>query len=412
MLGSWAGGPGDGGAISTDSPVPAPKKRPILVVAAVAVAVVAAIGWFAFRNLAGQPQAAVPAPPPSVGVQVVNEKGVNRSFEFVGHIKAVNEVELRARVEGFLEKVLFTEGQHVKVGQLLYQIEKVQYQAEVDRTKANIAIDEAELINAQVQYDRSLDLSKQNFGTQALVDTNKAKLENAKGKLLYDKAALLQAQANLDYTDIRSPIDGRIGRIRYTVGNLVNPASGMLGLIVSQDPIYVEFPVSVRDLHTVRDARRDAAGPAGVEGVLAKIEIRVRLSDGQEYQYPGTWNFTQPRVDRQTDSLIIRATLPNPDGVLEDGEFVTVMIREKVEEQRLVVPQAALQVDQSGYYALIVDKDHRVVQRRVKTGPNEGTDVVVVSGLEAGDRVVVEGIQKVRPGQIVKEMVMPLPAGG
>jgi len=410
MLGSWAGGPGDGGAISTDLPVPAPKKRPILVAAAVAVAVVAAIGWFAFRNLASQPQAAVPAPPPSVGVQVVTEKGVNRSFEFVGRIKAINEVELRARVEGFLEKVLFTEGQHVKAGQLLYQIEKVQYQAEVDRTKANIAIDEAELINAQVQYDRSLDLSKQNFGTQALVDTNKAKLENAKGKLLYDKAALLQAQANLDYTDIRSPIDGRIGRIRHTIGNLVNPASGVLALIVSQDPIYVEFPVSVRDLHIIRDARRDAAGPAGVEGVLAKIEIRVRLSDGQEYQYPGTWNFTQPRVDRQTDSLIIRATLPNPNGVLEDGEFVTVMIREKVEEQRLVVPQAALQVDQSGYYALIVDKDRRVVQRRVKTGPNEGADVVVVSGLEAGDQVIVDGIQKVRPGQIVK--AMPLPAGG
>jgi membrane fusion protein (multidrug efflux system) len=174
MPGNWAGGPGDGGAISTDSPVPAPKKRPVLVAAAVAVVVVAAIGWFAFRNLASQPQAATPAPPPSVGVQVVSQKGVNRSFEFVGRIKAVNEVELRARVEGFLEKVLFTEGQHVKVGQLLYQIEKVQYQAEVDRTKANIAIDEAELINAQVQYSRSLDLSKQNYGTQALVDTNKA----------------------------------------------------------------------------------------------------------------------------------------------------------------------------------------------------------------------------------------------
>jgi membrane fusion protein (multidrug efflux system) len=390
--------------------VPAPKKRPVLVVAAVAVAVIAAIGWFAFRNLAGQPQAAVPAPPPSVGVQVVTQKGVNRTFEFVGRIKAVNEVELRARVEGFLEKVLFTEGQHVKTGQLLYQIEKVQYQAEVDRIKANIAIDEAELTNAQVQYDRSFDLAKQNFSAQALVDTNKAKLENAKGKLLYDKAALLQAQANLDYTDIRSPIDGRIGRIRHTIGNLVNPASGALALIVSQDPIYVEFPVSVRDLHIIRDARRDAAGAAGVEGVLAKIEIRVRLSDGQEYQYPGTWNFTQPRVDRQTDSLIIRATLPNPGGVLEDGEFVTVMIREKVEEQRLVVPQAALQVDQTGYYALIVDKDHRVVQRRVKTGPNEGADVVVVSGLEAGDKVIVDGIQKVRPGQIVK--AMPLPAGG
>ncbi len=154
--------------------------------------------------------------------------------------------------------------------------------------------------------------------------------------------------------------------------------------------------MSVRDLHTVRDARTSG----GAAGVLAKIDIRLRLSDGQEYPHSGTWNFTQPRVDRQTDSLIIRATLPNPDGVLEDGEFVTVMIREKAEEQRLVVPQAALQVDQSGYYALIVDKQHKVVQRRVKTGPDEGTDTVVVSGLEAGDNVIIEGIQKVRPGWV------------
>ncbi len=379
-----------------------------MVAAAVALVVLAGVGWFLLRDVAASRQTTAAPLPPTVGVQPVIEKGVNRSFEFVGRIKAVNEVALRARVEGFLEKALFTEGQHVKVGQLLYQIEKVQYQAEVDRTKANIAIDEADLTNAQLQYDRSLDLSTRNFGTQATVDSNKAKLENAKGKLLFDKAAHLQAQANLDYTDIRSPIDGRIGRIRYTIGNLVNPASGVLALIVSQDPIYVEFPVSVRDLHTIRDAR--ASG--GAAGVLAKIDIRIRLSDGQEYPHSGTWNFTQPRVDRQTDSLIIRATLPNPDGVLEDGEFVTVIIREKAEEQRLVVPQAALQVDQSGYYALIVDKQHRVVQRRVKTGPNEGTDVVVVSGLEAGDNVIVDGIQKVRPGQIVKETVVPRPAGG
>jgi membrane fusion protein (multidrug efflux system) len=379
----------------------------VLAIGVVAVIVIGAAGWFLLRDVSASRQTAAAPLPPSVGVQPAIEKGVSRSFEFVGRIKAVNEVELRARIEGFLEKALFTEGQHVKAGQLLYQIEKVQYQAEVDRTKANIAIDEAELTNAQLQYDRSLDLSTRNFGTQSLVDTNKAKLENAKGKLLFDKAALLQAQANLDYTDIRAPIDGRIGRIRHTVGNLVNPASGVLAIIVSQDPIYVEFPVSVRDLHIIRDARSSG----GAAGALAKIDIRMRLSDGQEYPHSATWNFTQPRVDRQTDSLIIRATVPNTEGVLEDGEFVTVVIREKAMEQRLVVPQAALQVDQSGYYALIVDKQHKVVQRRVKTGPNEGTDVVVVSGLEAGDNVIVEGIQKVRPGQIVTETVLPRPGG-
>jgi membrane fusion protein (multidrug efflux system) len=380
----------------------------------VLVAIIVGLAWHLRRDVTAMREAAHPLPP-AVGVQAAFDKGISRSFEFVGRIKAVNEVELRARVEGFLEKVLFTEGQTVTPGQLLYQIEKVQYQSEVDRVKADIAIDEAELINARLQYDRALVLSKQNFGTQALADTDKAKLENAKGKLEHDKAALLQAEANLSYTDIRSPIEGRIGRTTYTLGNLVNPASGVLATIVSIDPIYVQFPVSVKDLHAVREARAadgSMTGAVGTGAVLAKIEIRVRLSDGREYPHIGTWNFTDPRVDKQTDSLTIRATLPNPDGFLVDGEFVTVVIRERATEQRLCVPQAALQADQSGYYVLIVDKEHKVVQRRVKTGPNDGLDVIIQSGLAVGDLVILEGIQKVRPGQVVQETVLTRPAGG
>lgn len=378
-----------------------------LLILVVLVAVFGGVTWHLMRDVSALRQVAE-APPPAVSVVAAHDKGIARSFEFAGRIKAVNEVELRARVEGFLEKVLFTEGQTVAVGELLYQIEKVQYQAEVERSKANVSIDEAELINARLQYDRSVDLSKQNFGTQAQTDANKAKLENAKGKLEHDRAALLQAEANLGYTDIRSPIVGRIGRTAYTIGNLVNPASGVLATIVSIDPIYVQFPVSVRDLHMVRAARW-ADGPGGV---LAKIDIRVRLSDGREYEHVGTWNFTDPRVERQTDSIIIRATLPNPDAILSDGEFVTVVIRERVQEQRLCVPQAALLTDQTGYFVLVVDKDHKVVQRRVKIGPNDALDVVIESGLTAGENVIVEGTQKVRPGQVVQETVVARPAGG
>lgn len=380
-----------------------------LLILVVLVAVAGGVIWHLMRDVSALKQAAQ-QPPPAVGVVAAFQKGIARSFEFVGRIKAVNEVELRARVEGFLEKVLFIEGQTVTAGQLLYQIEKVQYQSEVERVKADISIDDAELINAKLQYDRSLDLSKQNFAAQAQTDANKAKLENARGKLEHDKAALLQAEANLSYTDIRSPIDGRIGRTAYTIGNLVNPASGVLATIVSQDPIYVQFPVSVRDLHAVRAARAADGSPGG--SVLAKIDIRVRLSDGREYPHSGTWNFTDPRVDRQTDSLIIRATLPNPEGILSDGEFVTVVIREREQEQRLCVPQAALLSDQTGYFVLVVDKEHKVVQRRVRTGPNDGLDVVVESGLGVGDHVIVEGTQKVRPGQLVQEALLTRPPGG
>src|SRR5438477_7365466 len=299
-------------------------------------------------------EAGAPAANPAVGLQPAAMKGVSQSFEFVGRIKATNKVDVRARVEGFLEKVLFREGQDVKTGDLLYQIEKVQFQAQVDQAKANLASAEAGATNAQLQYDRSFELSKRQWTPQATVDQNKATVDSDRAKVLQTRAALKQAEVNLDYTDIRSPIDGRIGRTAYTVGNLVNPASGILATIVSQDPIYVLFPVSVRDLEIIREARRKEGGG------MAKIDIRVRLSNGKDYPQRGVWNLTDPQVDQQTDTLIMRATIPNPERQLIDGQFVTAVIRERREEPRLVVPQAAIQIDQSGSYILVVDDQHKV----------------------------------------------------
>jgi len=349
--------------------------------------------------------AAPPAAKPAVGVHPASLKGVQRSFEFVGRIKAVETVQIRARVEGFLEKVLFREGQDVKAGDLLYQIEKVQFAAQVDQARANVASAEAELTNARLQYARQSQLARDQFSPQSQVDQWKATLDSNQAKVLQMQAALKQAQVNLDYTDVRSPISGRIGRTSYTLGNLVNPQSGVLATIVSQDPIYVQFPVSVRELETIREARRKEGGE------LAKIEIRVRLPNGAEYPERGVWNLTDPQVDQQTDTLIMRATIANPERRLIDGQFVTATIRERQEEPRLVVPQAAVQIDQSGSYVLVVDGRHKIEQRRVETGENQNTDVVVTSGLHEGDNVVVDGIQKVRPGQVVEETKLA-PAGG
>jgi membrane fusion protein (multidrug efflux system) len=374
----------------------------------VAVLVVAAgAGWYLFGHQAkAPPAAAAPPPAPAVGVRLAAMKGVSQSFEFVGRIKAIEKVEVRARVEGFLEKVLFREGQDVRTGDLLYQIEKVQFQAALDQARANLTVAEATLTNARLEYERSLELSKRNFSPQSDVDQKKAALDTATGRVMQVKAALTQAQVNLDYTDIRAPIDGRIGRTAYTVGNLVNPASGVLATIVSQDPIYVLFPVSVRDLEAIRAARRKE------DGGMAKIDIRVRLPGGQEYGQRGVWNLTDPQVDPQTDSLIMRAIMPNPDRTLTDGQFVTAIIRERQQVSRLVVPQSALQVDQSGYYVLVVNDEHKVEQRRVQTGPDRGTDVVVTSGVKEGDKVIVDGIQKVRPGQVVQDTVLQAANGG
>jgi membrane fusion protein, multidrug efflux system len=344
--------------------------------------------------------AAAPPAPPAVGVRPAAMKGVARSFEFVGRIKAVDKVEVRARVEGFLEKVLFREGQDVKAGDLLYQIEKVQFQTQVDQAKANLASAEAEATNAHLQYGRQLALSQHQWSPQSVVDQNKAANDSGQAKVLQTRAALTQAEVNLDYTDIRSPVAGRVGRTAYTLGNLVNPASGVLATIVSQDPIYVLFPVSVRDLEIIREARRKE------DGGLAKIEIRVRLSNGKDYPQRGVWNLTDPQVDQQTDTLIMRATIANPERQLTDGQFVTAIIRERQEAPRLVIPQAALQIDQSGRYVLVVDDQHKVEQRRIETGPNRDTDVVITSGLREGENVIVDGVQKVRPGQVVQETAL------
>ena len=390
-----------------DAPAPSPMRRWLQALGLAIVAVLVASGaWFLLGARTPAPSAAMAPPAPAVGVRPVVKQGVSESFEFVGHLKAVDKVELRARIEGFLEKVLFVEGQTVKAGDLLYQIEKVQYEALVEQAKANLAAAEAESVNAKLQYTRQLDLSKKQFSPQSVVDQDRAAVDTSAAKIMQAKAALRQAEVNLDYTDIRAPISGRIGRTAYTMGNLVNPASGVLATIVSQDPIYVLFPVSVRDLETIRETRRKEGGG------LDKIEILVRLANGQLYPHPGTWNFTDPQVDELTDTLILRATIPNPDGTLADGQVITAIIRERKEEPRLVVPQTALQVDQSGFYVLVVNADHKVETRRLKTGPNIGTDVVALSGVQEGDKVIVDGIQKVRPGQVVQETVLPPPKNG
>ena len=384
------------------APHPTARRRWLLIAGIVAgVIVVAAAGWFVFAPGKPSPTATAAAmPAPAVGVRPAATRPVSRSFEFVGRVKAMNIVEVRARIEGFLDKVLFTEGQDVKTGDLLYQIEKVQFQSALDQAKGNLLVADAAAVNAKLEYDRQLDLVKRQYTPQSVLDKDKADLDSANGRKMQAEAAVTQAQANLGYTDIRSPIDGRIGRTARTVGNLVNPASGVLATIVSQDPTYVVFPVSVKDLETIREARRKEGGG------LAKIEIDVRLANGQSYPQKGTWNLTDPQVDQTTDSLIMRATMPNPDRMLIDGQFVTAVIRERAEEPRLVVPQAALQIDQAGSYVLVVDDQHKVERRPVKTGDNIGTDIVVTSGLKVGDKVIVEGMQKVRPGVTVQEAVL------
>jgi membrane fusion protein (multidrug efflux system) len=353
------------------------------------LALVGAALLAACEQQADSSAATAAGPPPAVTVISVRPTEVTPGVGFNGRVVAVDEVQLRARVTGFLEKRLFEEGADVDAGDLLFVIEKAPYQAVVEQRQAELASAEANRANTAVQLQRGEELAKSNNIPQAEVDERRAADLMAAAQILEAQAALEQAQINLGYTEIHAPIAGRIGRADLSVGNLVGPDTGVLATIVSQDPIYVTFPVSQRQLLEYRRGQGDAGG--------APV-VRATLPDGTLYEHPGELDFLDVQVDPGTDTVTVRAELPNPERVLVDGQFVGVRVERGEPERVLAVPQAALQVDQAGPYVLVVAGDDKVEARRVTLGDAEGAQVVVESGLNEGERVIVEGIQKVRPG--------------
>jgi membrane fusion protein, multidrug efflux system len=351
---------------------------------------------------AEQTPAAAP-PPPAVSVVEVEPQNVTPSAQFVGRVVAIDKVDLRARVQGFLEQRLFTEGQHVKQGDLLYVIEQPPFQAQVAEAQADVARAEASVAETRATLERVQEASASGAVSKQEVDQATANDQRAQAEVLAAKAQLQIAQLNLSYTEITSPIDGRIGLTTYTVGNLVGPDSGVLATIVSEDPIYVTFPVSSRAILNVRQQAVQAGKPD-------QFVVRAQLPDGAVYAHPGTVNFLDIEADQTTDTITVRAQFDNPEGLLVDGEFVNVSVERDQPEERLVVPQPSLQLDQAGTYVLLVNSQDEVEQRRVQTGQAFGSNLVVQTGLQAGDRVIVEGIQKVRPGVKVQATVVPMPA--
>jgi membrane fusion protein, multidrug efflux system len=341
---------------------------------------------------------AATAPPPAVTVVSVQPTDVTPGAGFNGRVVAVDDVQLRARVTGFLEKRLFEEGADVKVGDLLFVIEKAPYQAVVDQRQAELASAEANRVNTAVQLRRGEELVKNKNIPQAEVDERRAADEMAAAKILEARAALERAKIDLGYTDIYAPVAGRIGRSAFSVGNLVGPDSGVLATIVSQDPIYVTFPVSQRQLLEYRRKGGDAAGPP---------VVRVTLPDGSAYEQPGKVNFFDVQVDQGTDTVTVRAAFPNPERTLVDGQFVNVRVERGEPVQMLAVPQASVQIDQAGPFVLVVGGDSKVEARRITLGAVAGAQVVVQAGLETGDKVIIEGIQKARPGMAVAATEAP-----
>jgi membrane fusion protein, multidrug efflux system len=340
-------------------------------------------------------------PPPAVSVTPVVSRQVTETVDYIGRITAIEKVDIVARVPGFIEERNFTEGQGVKTGDLLFRIEQDIYKAAVDQARATLAKAKATEVNAKLQLERGKELVRNQNIPQATVDQRAADEAAAQAGVMEAQAALEQAEINLGYTEIRSPIDGRIGLAIFTKGNLVQPSSGRLATIVSQDPVYVLFPVSQRNLLDYYRRRPDDADKS------AAVTVRIKLPNGTVYQHPGVANFLDVQVDPTTDTVAVRATVPNPEHLLIPGGVVSVSVERGAPKTALTVPQSAVLLDQSGRYVLVVDADKKVEQRRITTGAEQGRNLVVTEGLKEGEQVIVEGIQKVRPGQVVTATVVP-----
>jgi len=337
-------------------------------------------------------------PPPAVLVQPAELKPIADQAEFIGRAAAVDKVELRARVKGFLGPRKFNDGDEVKQGQVLFTIEPEPYQAAVDQKVAQRDAAKAALTNADLQLFRAEELLRSKTGTQQTYDQRLSERLQAKASLEDAAAQLRDAEIQLSYTEIKSPIAGRIGRASVSPGNIVSPDSGVLATVVSENPIRVLFSITQREL---LDARRDS-GTSG-DGLV----VLLRLADGSIYKDKGKLDFIDVTADAKTDGQVVRAVFDNKQGLLTDGQTVRVIVEGEKVPTVVAVPQAAIAQDQTGPYLFIVNDKNVAEQKRVKVGVARDGLVAITEGLKAGEKVIVQGQQRVRPGMTVNPSVAP-----
>jgi membrane fusion protein, multidrug efflux system len=339
------------------------------------------------------------AGPPAVGVLEAIKRPITESNEFLGRIEAVNRVAIVARVTAFLDKRLFAEGTEIKTGDLLYHLERGPFEADLKSKQAQVAQLQATLVNAKLTTDRARILLSGPAGQQSTYDAALANQQSLEAQIQAAQAQVDLSQINLDYTEIHSPIDGRIGRTAVTEGNVVTPNSGTLTTVVSQDPMYVTFPISLREGLGLRDRYATRGG-------FKAVVIRIRLTDGRLYDQVGQLNFVNNTIDQGTDTILLRGTIPNPElasGLREltDNEFVSVLLEGVEPVEVLAIPRSAVLSDQQGDYVFVLGADNKAEQRRIKLGQSTPTVASVTNGLSAGEKVIVEGLQRVRPNQPV-----------
>jgi membrane fusion protein (multidrug efflux system) len=371
-----------------------------------ALGLAATLSATALLAACGHKPAPPPPPPPQVAVQVVALEPVTETTELPGRTDALLTSDVRPQVNGIIKARLFTEGSNVKAGQVLYQIDPAPYQAALDQAKGTLASAAANVTSTRLQAQRYADLVKINAVSRQDNDNAQAAYQQAAAAVVSDKAAVEAARINLGYTQIKAPISGRIGRSLYTPGALVTSGqTNALATIQKFDPIYVDVSQSTDELLALRmQMSKGALASAGA----GTARVRLILAGGEAYPAEGELKFSDVTVDQTTSSVTLRAIFPNPHGVLLPGMFVRAILVQGVYRDGILAPQVAVTHDPKGNAtALVVGPDGKVQSRTLTTAGAYGDKWLVTSGLNAGDKLIVEGGMKVAPGMAVKTTILP-----
>ena len=365
------------------------------IVAVAALAAVAALLIWLLRPQTQQPVY------PIVAVEPVTTDNVNIDGEYVGRIRAQQFVEVHARVEGYLEQMLFAEGTHVNKGQTLFVIDPKLYRARANRARAQLNKARAQALKAERDLNRIRPLYEQNAASQLDLDNAIAAYESAAADVKVSEADLTQAEMTLGYTTVRSPISGYISERSADIGTLVGPGGqSLLATVVKSDTVRVDFSMTALDY--LRSKARNVN--LGHKDSTRKWDpyITVTLADDSQYPFRGLVDFADPQVDPRTGTFSVRAEMPNPEHVLLPGQFTKVKLLLDVRENAVVVPSKALVIEKGGAYLFVVRPDSIVEKRFVETGPELGNSIVIERGLVQGEDIVTEGYHKLSHGMKVQ----------
>jgi membrane fusion protein (multidrug efflux system) len=371
-----------------------PTRKTTIVIVVVFVAIVGIV-WFVSRNKKPQPYL------PTVSVMPVVKEDVEIYGEYVGRIRAQQFVEVRARVEGYLEKMLFSEGSFVNKGQLLFVINQEQYRAKADKAKAQLKKDKAQALKADRDLKRIRPLFEQNAASRLDYDNAVAAYESAEATVTMSEADLAQAELELGYTSVRSPIAGHISERNVDLGTLVGPGGkSLLTTVVKSDTVLVDFSMTALDYLKSKERNINLGQQDSTRSW--QPNITVTLADNSIYPYKGYVDFAEPKVDPQTGTFSVRAEMPNPNEILLPGQFTKVRLLLDVREGAVVVPMKVVTIEKGGAFIYTLRRDSTVERRFVELGPEVGNNVVVERGLVAGETLVTEGFHKLTPGMQVR----------